>query len=81
MGTEGEGVIVQSESFFNQHIFKCHCGAERVYGSGPISGATFASRPRLVCLGPHSSFLQIHTFKALKAAEWVDYMQGEEIPA
>ena len=80
MGTEGEQVTDPKPNRFNQHIFKCHCGAERVYGSGPISGAAFASRPRLVCLGPHSSFLQIHTFKALKAAKWVEYMQGE-IPA
>lgn len=60
-------------------IFKCHCGEKRVYGSGPISGQTFSSRPRLYCFGPHANPLQIHTFYSMATQKWVEYKTEEKI--
>jgi len=70
--------VTESDSF-TAHIFKCHCGEKRVYGSGPISGQTFSSRPRLYCFGSHANPLQIHTFYSMATQKWVGYKTEEKI--
>ena len=63
----------------SQQIFRCHCGAERVYGEGPgLSSTMFTTRPRIRCSNPDHPGLHLHEYIGHKTATWVDYVGGKD---
>jgi hypothetical protein len=61
-----------------QIVFRCHCGATRIYGEGPCSIQTTTNRPRIRCSNPDHPGLHLHEYIGHKAATWVDYVGGKD---
>ena len=61
-----------------RNIFRCHCGAERVYGSGSevdVLISTVLIRPRLRCSNPDHPGLHLHEYVRSEPGTWLEYTQ------
>ena len=61
----------------SQQIFKCHCGAETVYGEGPGSLNTMTTRPRIRCSNPDHPGLHLHLYSHNVFCTWKDWREND----